>query len=414
MGFYEQVKTKAETGGQWAVIALGFSIPVSTAADNILIGLSVFLWVLSNSYRERFSNMRDNPVALWAVVVFAMYLLGVTYSVADGKDILSAVEKSAYLLLIPLFMVFFREKKVRDLAMGGFLAVSALVLVHTYHIGFGVLPHFKLLHIPASKIDPFVFKYRITHSFLMAFAAFLFALRAREAAVKRHRVLWMVLCLLAMYNVFFMITSRTGQLVLIVLLVYFFFGFFRWRGLIFSAVILGFIVGAGLMFSSASWYRGYEKLVREYAEWEPGRAQIGESAKLRLDFYGNSLGIIIENPVYGVGTGGFAKAYVAKAGPAAFVYTDNPHNEYLLVAVQFGLAGLGVWLFLFYREWMLAARLSSPFDRAFARGVVLAFLSASLVSSTLFDHTERVFFIWLSAMLFASLNKTSGKEKVAA
>ncbi len=111
MGFYEQVKTKAETGGQWAVIALGFSIPVSTAADNILIGLSVFLWVLSNSYRERFSNMRDNPVALWAVVVFAMYLLGVTYSVADGKDILSAVEKSAYLLLIPLFMVFSGKRR---------------------------------------------------------------------------------------------------------------------------------------------------------------------------------------------------------------------------------------------------------------------------------------------------------------
>jgi len=412
MGFYEQVKTKAETGGQWAVIALGFSIPVSTAADNILIGLSVFLWVLSNSYRERFSNMRDNPVALWAVVVFAMYLLGVTYSVADGKDILSAVEKSAYLLLIPLFMVFFREKKVRDLAMGGFLAVSALVLVLSYLLWLDLLPPMKFLK--KWPEHPTVFKYHITHSFLMAFAAFLFALRARETPMTSNRVVWSLLFSLAVFNVFFMIPSRTGQLVLIVLLVYFFFGFFRWRGLFLSAVILLFIAVAGLMTSSGSWYRGYEKLVREYAEWEPGRAQIGESAKLRLDFYGNSLGIIIENPVYGVGTGGFAKAYVAKAGPAAFVYTDNPHNEYLLVAVQFGLAGLGVWLFLFYREWMLAARLSSPFDRAFARGVVLAFLSAGLVSSTLFDHTERVFFVWLSAMLFASLNKTSGKEKVAA
>ncbi len=261
---------------------------------------------------------------------------------------------------------------------------------------------------------PTVFKYHITHSFLMAFAAFLFALRARETPMTRNRVVWSLLFSLAVFNVFFMIPSRTGQLVLIVLLVYFFFGFFRWRGLFLSAVILLFIAVAGLMTSSGSWYRGYEKLVREYTEWEPGRAQIGESAKLRLDFYGNSLGIIIENPVYGVGTGGFRKAYAAKAGPSASVHTDNPHNEYMLVAVQFGLAGLGVWLFLFYREWMLAAKLSSPFDRAFARGVVLAFLSAGLVSSTLFDHTERVFFVWLSAMLFASLNKTSGKEKVAA
>jgi hypothetical protein len=76
--------------------------------------------------------------------------------------------------------------------------------------------------------------------------------------------------------------------------------------------------------------------------------------------------------------------------------------------------GLGVWLVLFFREWNLAARLSSPLDQTAARGLVLAILVASLVSSTLFDHTERVFFVWCSALLFASLNKTSGKEKVAA
>jgi hypothetical protein len=408
---FQTVKTKAGQAAQWAVIALGFSIPISTSADDILIGVAIFLWILSNSYRERFSNMRDNPVALWAIVVFGMYLLGITYTTAGRKDILAALSKSAYLLLIPLLMAFFRDKKVRELAIGGFLAASGLVLVLSYLIGFSLLPPLKSMSTPE---NPFVFKLHITHSFLMAFAAFLFALRARESSTALHRVLWSVPCLLAVYNVFFMIPSRTGQLVMLVFIVYFFFGYFRWRGLLISALIFLVIVGAGLMTSSGSWYRGYERLVREYRAWEPGRAQIAESTKLRLDFYMHSTGIFLENPLLGVGTGGFAKAYAAKAGPSAPVYTDNPHNEYLLVAVQFGLVGLGIWLFLFYREWVLAAKLPSPVDRAVARGLVLAILSASMVSSTLFDHTERVFFVWLSAMLFASLSGASGKEKVAA
>jgi O-antigen ligase len=356
--------------------------------------------------------MRENPVALWATVVFGMYLLGITYSIAERKDILSALVKSAYLLLIPLFMPFFEEKKVRDMAIGGFLAASVLVLILSYLIGFDLLPPMKLLK--GSSEEPVVFKYRITHSFLMSFAAFLFALRARDAHEGSHRVFWGLLSLLALYNVLFMIPSRTGQFVMLVLFVYFLLGFLRWRGLLLAAFILMSIAGTGLMTSSGSWYRGYEKLVREYHEWEPGRAQMTESAKLRLDFYRNSGGVIIENPVLGVGTGGFAKAYAAKAGPSASVYTDNPHNEYLLVAAQLGLVGLGVWLVLFFREWNLAARLSSPLDQTAARGLVLAILVASLVSSTLFDHTERVFFVWCSALLFASLKKTSGKENVAA
>ncbi len=412
MSFYLQMRTKAESGAQWAVIALGFSIPISNAADDILIGVIVCLWLVTDAYRQRLSNIRDNPVALWAVAVFGMYLLGITYSIAEKKDILNTLMKSAYLLLIPLFMAFFREKKVRNLAVGGFLTASILVLFLSYLIWLDLLPPSKFLKTLAGH--PTVFKYQITHSFLMAFAAYLFALKAQEAHEVGWRVLWGVLFTLAVFNVFFMIQSRTGQLVMLVLIVYFFFGFFRWRGLLLSAVLLVSIVGAGLMTSSGSWYRGYEKLVREYRDWEPGQAQIGESAKLRLDFYVNSVRIITDSPIYGVGTGGFAKAYAAKAGPSAPVHTDNPHSEYLLVAVQFGLAGLGVWLLLFLREWVFAAGLASPLDRAVARGTVLAFLSASLVSSTLFDHTERVFFVWLSALAFASWNERSGKEKVAA
>ncbi|OQA31077.1 MAG: O-Antigen ligase [Betaproteobacteria bacterium ADurb.Bin341] len=130
---------------------------------------------------------------------------------------------------------------------------------------------------------------------------------------------------------------------------------------------------------------------------------------MRLDFYGNSLGIIIENPVYGVGTGGFAKAYVAKAGPAAFVYTDNPHNEYLLLAVQLGLMGPLLLGALFVVAWKAAARLS-PRDQHLLRALVVAMAGGCLFNSFLYDFTEGLFFAWAAGVLCSGLSGNVDKK----
>jgi hypothetical protein len=70
------------------------------------------------------------------------------------------------------------------------------------------------------------------------------------------------------------------------------------------------------------------------------------------------------------------------------------------VTSQLGLLGLCAFLYLFLMQWRLASNLHSKFDKIIARGLVLTILSASMVTSTLMDHTERTFYIWMSALLF--------------
>jgi O-antigen ligase len=78
-----------------------------------------------------------------------------------------------------------------------------------------------------------------------------------------------------------------------------------------------------------------------------------------------------------------------------------------MVAAQLGLMGITVLLYLFFTQWRLAIKLSDPFEQATARGLVLIILSASMVSSTLIDHSEGLFFFWMSALVFAALNTSN-------
>ena len=115
----------------------------------------------------------------------------------------------------------------------------------------------------------------------------------------------------------------------------------------------------------------------------------------------NTIEVIRDNPVLGVGTGGFGKAYADLANRTGDTLTKNPHNEFLMIIAQFGLAGLVVLVCVFATQWWAAARLPDRFDRTAARALVITMVVASFLSSTLLDHAEGMFFVYMSALLFA-------------
>ncbi len=395
------IRQHAETGARWAAVALGISIPVSTAMDNILVGLLIACWAASGAFTRFFDTVRRNAVVVPVLLVVGLYGVGALYSAASVQEIWGSLSKGAMLLLIPVMIPLFREPAARNHTIAGFLLASVVILVLSFGIWTELVPPMKLLK--GGPLDPVVFKYHITQSVLMAFAAFLFVLRAHDAETLKTWALMTAGFALAAFNVVFMVPGRTGQLVLIVLTVFALFSLTRRGVRMAMAVCLSAVLAAGFLIPTSALHRGAAKVVHESREWTPGEAKITESIKQRLDFYRTSLEIVKESPVYGVGTGGFPRAYAAKRMTPDSILTDNPHNEYLMVASQFGLVGLGVWLFLFWRQWNVARRLPLPRERMMARGLVLAVLTASLVSSTLMDHTEALFFAWMSAVSFAPL-----------
>lgn len=396
------VSRGAEATARWAAVGLGFAIPVSAALDGVLAAVMLVAWLLAARYRERLAAVRAHPVALLATGLFALYLAGSAYSGGSSEDVLDALGKAARLLFIPLLITLLQDPAVRRRAWWGFMAAMLLTLGLSYLLWLGLLPGPGL--IKGDAANPVIFKLHITQNLFMAFTAFACAVQARHAPTPLRRGVWAALALLAAANVLFLVQGRTGHLVLLVLLVYLLAAWFRWRGLAIALAAMGVVAGAAYLAPATALHQRAVLAYQQFSDWEPEAAASDESSiGLRLEFYHNTLQMVRRHPLLGAGTGGFEQAYAQQVRDSGRIATRNPHNEYLMVAVQLGLTGLALLLALFAVQWRLAARLPAVRERTLARGLVLAVMAASAVSSTLMDHAEGWFYVWMSGLLFAGI-----------
>ena len=401
-------------GSKFVSVALGFSIPVSTALNSIFLLLTVPLWLLDRNYKNKLSIIKDNKY-IWALfLLMGLYFVGLFYGDASVKEALNEFRRMASLLLIPIMIPFFRDKKVRDNAINLFLLAMTITLFLSYLIWFDLLPENQFINENPKEATVFVL--RITQNLLMAFSAFLFAVRARQSTNWKNKLLFTLLTILAVVNVTVMVGGKTGYVVLVVLTIYYFLDWLKWKGFICAVLVIAVFGIFTYLSPSSRMHHNVKKMfadisgknVTEQSAQEIKNTSTGQ----RMLFYENTMKIIIEHPLLGVGTGGYPKAYSEVVKNTEMPGTDNPHNEYLMVTSQLGILGLCAFLYLFLMQWRLAANLHSIFDKMAARGLVLTILSASMVTSTLMDHTERTLYIWMSALLFGGYISNRYQEEV--
>ncbi len=393
----------ADQFARWAAIGLGFSIPISVALDNVLLAVILAAFLAGGAYRDKWQAIRGNRAALGALALFGVLLAGVLYGERYPGDAAAYLGKYADLLFIPLFVFLFRDAAARTRALQALSVSLGVVLLLSYLIAAGVpVPGGLLVDDPA---NPVVFKKYLTHNILMAYYAFLFALLAMAARSRAWRAACAGVAVLAAINVMLLVQGRTGQVVLVALALYLGYAWRRWRGTAYAAAATLAIIAA-LAVVPGPFQSRFAFLPGQPVS-SPSAQAAQESNRQRLEFYRVSLAIIRENPLTGVGTGGFPKAYAENASRGAVTGTVNPHNEYLLIAVQVGAIGLAVMLYLFWTQWRLAPRLATPLEGHLARGLVLTIAIGSLFNSLLLDHTEGLLYAWLTGLLFAGLQSRS-------
>jgi len=309
-----------------------------------------------------------------------------------------ALGKASRLLLIPVLISLRPEREYQERALRAFKAAVVLTLVLSFLVWLGLTDAGFVEH---SQIDPVVFKLKITHSVLMSFGAFAFALQARAAADSRSRMLPALVAGLAAFNVFYMVHGRTGQLVLLALLLYFFFSWLRWRGLLVAAAAGATIAGTAYLAPSSALHQRVQTTIGEISDWRAGKP--AQLANMRLEAWSNSVEIVKSHPLVGAGTGGFAAAYARQVQGTSMMPLPQPENQYLLTTIQLGIVGLAALLALFAVQWRLASRLATRMDTDLARGLVVTMVVGCLFNSFLLDHTESLFYAWLTGLLFASL-----------
>ena len=373
----------ARTGAQWCAIGLGFSIPISAALDSFLLIAFIVLWFSSGNLTARLRRLLEHPVASMGVVFAAAMLLGMTWSPASPEQLRDALVNASSFVALGLFAIVFLDPSTRDRAQFAFLLSSAIVLVLSFAIWLGgEIPGLK-----GQPNDPVVFKHHDTHNVLMAIAALLFALHALESRNRRVRMLFGGLAVAAAVDVFLLIQGLGGQLALFAACMY--LAIARLKSRRGAAIAV-----AGLI--------GLATVALFVAKASPDQSPLGA----RLEFYANAMEVIGEHPAIGVGTGGFRSAYESKVRGTQMVVTNHPHNAFLHVAAELGLIGLAVLIVLLLVQWRCASRMSGFSERGAARGLIVIFTVAGLVSSTFGDHTEGLFYAWASGLFFATVRRS--------
>lgn len=378
---------------RWAAIALGASLPISTALDNILLALIVIGWIFSAGFRAKWSAIRESWTSLAVISICVLAAIGVSYTVAPVEVALRSLVKHLFLLAIPILLSLAWTQRERDLAVKAFAVAMLVVLALSYGLAAGIVPSGSGPLIKGIPANPFVFKLQITQNYLMAFAVFLFAGYAINATRRAARAGWALASLAAVVNVGVMVQGRTGYVVLLALALVVLGHWYGWRGVA-AAVLGGAVLAAGAYSSSSTFRLRVDQVGTEWAKWRAGKPRESGGVFDRLIFYANTVPIIEAHPVLGVGTGGFAVAYQAEIAGTNQIVTQNPHNQYLLTAAEQGAAGLALLLGLFYSVWRDSRRRLLARDRLALQSLLAAMVVASFFNSMLIDHVETLFFAW--------------------
>ncbi|WP_411728074.1 O-antigen ligase family protein [Methyloglobulus sp.] len=331
--------------------------------------------------------LKKSPVATWALLLFSCFIVGLGYGHVPNDEAFSVIRKYRELLFIPLLSCFFTNERYRIWAWKAFVVASVVTLVGSYLMDFGILDMLRY--------KTYTLKSRITHSILIAF--FMFFCAHKVHLEKKYKAWYLIALLLGIYNLFFVVEGRTGQLVFMFLVPLFAGQRFGKKGLFVSLLGLIFFLSLYINFSERS-ERINEGVAdtRVYLEHVPEKKSA--SMGIRYKFWENSWKILAAKPWLGYGTGSFSQEYGRVSGEKSSV--KNPHNEFLLIAVQFGLLGTFTYCGFLLSQYWCSRKLVEQ-EKWLAQGLLLTLIITSLFNSPFLDHTEGHWFAVMIALCFA-------------
>ncbi|MFH1661016.1 MAG: O-antigen ligase family protein [Pseudomonadota bacterium] len=380
----------------WLAFLVGFGLPISTAFDNLAAGALLLGWAVTGNWKQRWQRLRSNPASYAVGCLLLLAAVGMAWSQGGPKENLRYFEKYAALFLTLCLFTLPFDRSLRQMALRGFACAAFVTAIVSFGFKFGIVPpSWFPQRLPS---NPAVFKLHITHGFFVAIGGYFLMIEAMNSTDRRWRFGFGLAALLTAGNAL-VIEGRTGYVVLAALFAYLFIQRFRWRGAVVSVLLLATAVLVAQQFPDSAAMRRMATGVEELKAWQRGeKVEESSSMGVRMQFATTSLNLISAHPLLGVGTGGFEVAYRAVT-PEGNVFTNNPHNQYLLTTVQLGLVGLVVLLALFIVLWRVSGHFDFT-DRLLARGVLLAYLVGNLFNSFLYDHSEARFFAWAVGLIF--------------
>jgi O-antigen ligase len=367
-----------------------FTIPISTFGTTVsLLGIILF-WLLTGDYQRKLGLFWHHPIVRVFFILMLGSFISLIYTDAESKEAFNGIKDSLRLGFIGVLLYYFsheRSEGLKKRCIQAFVFAMILTAVLSYLKYF-----FHLLPYKQGLTDAAVFKNHIKTSFFMTMAVYFMANEVRSRP--KNLLLWIGIVLLSV-NILFLSEGRIGYIIFGLLAMYYFWDLAKIRGVL---VISGALVAILLVSQQFSLkiYDRLEQIPKDLEMFSVKQDVKTSSIGARLNFIETSSKLIQEKPWLGWGIGSFKQAYQTIALDEN-LQTNNPHNEYMRIVVEFGILGL-VWLgYLIVTVSRYIKKI--PQDQQFLiRGIWVAFLIGCLANSWLMDFSEGMFIVLILSM----------------
>ena len=373
---------------------------------NLFLYLALILIVFNKNFIKNLEVSWKNCASRYSALSLLLVVLGSLWSIADYGDILEGFLTYKKFIFVFLLLPYLIEQKSNEALINTFFISMSLILFLVYLIFLDIIQPINIqlyegvsFHVSENG----GFKTHIITNILFAFFGFMSMHRFFDL----NKVIYFLLGVLSFYYSIFINDGTTGQILSISLLSILIIQKYRYKAVLILPIVLIGILTYGASNNNTSIYSAINKVHTGLGDFESGTAV--KSVDVRLAMLTNGLIIIKENPWMGTGTGSINQSHIDNLDklPSTFdrrSKTTNPHSEYLSIAIQYGLIGLFLYLFLIYKLFEYTKKLPNDFYKNSAQGLLILILIGSVGTSIITDSGEGHFVMLFIAILFAPLS----------
>lgn len=385
--------------GRVAAVAILVGALISPPLANAAAFVLLLSFALLPSARSRLRAAIEAPAARAALLLLAVLALAMLWSEAPAIQRLRAWWDWRPLLLVVLCLALFDDAKSRRLALIAFVAAASLLALYSFWAWANDVSPAKMDH----GLPGIVARNTTTQGMGFAAACYLalmLAIGERQIG-RRARALLFAASLLLLANLVFVTSSRSGHLALLLMLAVGAGQFLAgWRRV---AVVIALPLAAAAAFALSPMLQqrfgtGIDELRAPLASKEI------TGMGIRIVMWDVSWTMAKERPLLGYGMGGFPAAYRQAIERSAYqgwaaTPTVDPHNQYLQVHLQAGVAGS--LAFLWFLLGLFRTRGARPYDAA-AKALLVGWCAAALATSLFTTFAEAHLLMVLLVMLLAA------------
>lgn len=309
-----------------------FFLPIATSPAVIAGALSLGIWIFSGKFiKDRQKWLKQSwttPVILFMLLPWAGLLW--TGDLATGLNLAQKSYYWLYAFAIASLSIHNHQKALMISYLSG-LSLSMIISILQY-----------LGLVPMPKGYPAGFMGHISYSLLLVFGMLLLSFYYTKIKDRNYQIFLIFLMVAYLFNLSINI-GRIGHLAFVVLSPWILYNILGQKHL--SKIVLGALVVILILSLSSTVQYRTRLAVDDVREYYYGNKNT--SVGRRLHMWNGAIKMFLQNPVIGVGTGGYKNTMRKYKDDPSLPDFVQPHNSFLYIASSYGIVGLSLLLWLF-------------------------------------------------------------------